>query len=292
MHRGRWIAGVLVTLLAGGCGAQDEAVPPAESGDQLRRQAREALDRHDQAVERAGGQGIVVVGARTGQVGEWEDDKARFKVSLLVGKVAAVAALPAAPPADGVVVWDGGASRTVAIIAAGAALAELVEDGAGDCADCPVIEVTGARLGTARIQTAQGAATAPAWEFALRGSAVLVTRTAFAGVMVVPPPWNASHPPGGLSIQTVRVDGTTLTAEFVGAVDPASAGPCGVDYTAEAVESPNAVVVIVHEHPASTNARCTALGATRTVTVQLAAELDGRAVLEVRQGLPVPVTGG
>ena len=35
---------------------------------------------------------------------------------------------------------------------------------------------------------------------------------------------------------------------FTGAVGPASR-PCGADYTAQAVESARAVVVIVYEHP-------------------------------------------
>jgi hypothetical protein len=67
-----------------------------------------------------------------------------------------------------------------------------------------------------------------------------------------------------------------------------------VDYTAEAIESELAVVVIVHERPydgsgASTTA-CDLAGALRTAKVTLGYPLGKRAVLEVQQGLPVPVT--
>jgi hypothetical protein len=87
--------------------------------------------------------------------------------------------------------------------------------------------------------------------------------------------------------------GTRLTVNFVGSPGPASE-PCGVDYTAEAVESENAVVVIVVQHPYpgpyGPNQGCTAVGFDRNATVDLVRPLGERAVLEVRQGLPVPVT--
>jgi hypothetical protein len=99
------------------------------------------------------------------------------------------------------------------------------------------------------------------------------------------------QPARRLSIDSATVQGTTLTAQFVGAPRPAT-GPCGVDYTAETVESANAVVVIILEHRFSDHEACTAIGGQRTATAQLAAPLGERAVLEVRQGTPVPVTVG
>ena len=77
---------------------------------------------------------------------------------------------------------------------------------------------------------------------------------------------------------------------MVGAPDAASR-PCGADYSAEAVESAHAVVVILIAHRNVSDAYgCTAVGAQRTTTVELAEPLGERAVLEVVQGLPVPVT--
>ncbi len=76
---------------------------------------------------------------------------------------------------------------------------------------------------------------------------------------------------------------------FIGAVESASK-PCGASYEAEAIESELAVVVIIHETRNPTSGACAAVGKTRTVEVTLDAKLKERAVLEVKQGLPVPVT--
>ena len=83
-----------------------------------------------------------------------------------------------------------------------------------------------------------------------------VTRVAIAArVTVVPPPWDSSDPPVGMWIAsaTGTVDGRVLTVKFIGAPGHADK-VCGEDYTAEAVESPLAVVVIVTAHPNPT--RC------------------------------------
>ncbi|PSK66400.1 hypothetical protein B0E53_01649 [Micromonospora sp. MH33] len=50
------------------------------------------------------------------------------------------------------------------------------------------------------------------------------------------------------------------------------------------------MVVIVITHPHAGDEACAALGALRTAEVELAQPLGERAVLEVRQGLPVPAT--
>jgi hypothetical protein len=51
-----------------------------------------------------------------------------------------------------------------------------------------------------------------------------------------------------------------------------------------------AVVVIVIEQPHAADEDCPAIGAPRTTTVDLAQPLGERAVLDVPQGLPVPIT--
>jgi hypothetical protein len=134
---------------------------------------------------------------------------------------------------------------------------------------------------------------APVWEFTLQGTAVRVTRVAIADrVSVLPPPWDPNNAPVGISIEsaTGTVAGRQLTVAFTGAPDPGSQ-PCGSDYTAEAVESPTAIVVIVTEHPHSAfGEACLDVGARRTAEVELSAPLGERAVLEVKEGRPVAVT--
>ncbi|WP_430780063.1 hypothetical protein [Actinoplanes sp. G11-F43] len=102
--------------------------------------------------------------------------------------------------------------------------------------------------------------------------------------------WDDGFSPGLISIESAVVTdgGRTLTATFTGAPEPASK-PCGADYTGRAFESTTAVVVEVRATTAD-QADCEDLGGTRTVTVELASPLGQRAVLETRQGLPVPVT--
>jgi hypothetical protein len=281
-----WIAAVAVL---GGCG------PGGDDPGRLRQQARDALVRYDKAVLDAGGpQSFVPVGDLTGQLGDWEPTNGDNKQALQSGRVVAATALPAAPQPAGKVVWDNGAVQTISLISADEALQQLAAAGAGRCPECVPLEVTGARLTTARIQTTRGPATAPAWEYTLRETAVRVTRVAVAGsaaVKITPPSWDPYNPPGGLAIEsaTTTTPGRQLTVAFTGAPGPGSQ-PCGADYSAEAVESGYAVVVIVIARPHAANETCPAIGARRTTTVDLAQPLGERAVLEVQQGLPVPLT--
>lgn len=107
-------------------------------------------------------------------------------------------------------------------------------------------------------------------------------------VSVTPPPWDS---PPGISIESATGTraGTQLTVTFTGAKGPATE-PCGADYHAEPVESANAVVVIVIAQPHAANEICPGAGYPRTATLNLAQPLGQRAVLEARQGEPVPLT--
>jgi hypothetical protein len=262
--------------------------------EQLRRQATDALARYDQAVHDAGGQQrFVPTGELTGQVGDWEvavgDNN---KLALLSGHAVAAQALPEALAATGKVVWDSGATETFPLISANQALNEMVQAGR-DCDGCTPLEITGARLTTVRLETTRGPATVPAWEYAIKGTAVKATRVAVDRsntVKVTPPSWDPYNAPGGLAIESATVTTPTqLTVAFTGS--PGSGDkPCGADYSAEVVESANAVVVIVITHPHGSGEMCALIGARRTATVELAQPLGERAVLEVQQGMPVPLT--
>ncbi|UWZ51957.1 hypothetical protein Daura_35360 [Dactylosporangium aurantiacum] len=283
-------AALAVAMLGSGCGSTAATKPPEAAGPDKpgakKPGAKQPEPKQPEPMKPGPAQSPRIW---TGS-GDWEPAAGAFKEALAAGKVTAVAPPSQGPPsAEGDVVWEAGGRRTVAIITAAEALAALAGEGR-DCPRCETIRVTGARLGTARIQTATGAATAPAWQFTVKGSAVPVTRVAFgAGVTVRPPPWNADDPPGGLRIDAATVTGTTLTAQFVGAPQPATL-PSGMDCTAEVVASANAVVVIVMAHPFPGGQACRSIGAPRTATVRLAGPLGDRAVLEVQQGTPVPVT--
>jgi hypothetical protein len=286
------VAAIALAAGTSGCGL----LLSRNDSSRLHQQAQAALTRWADAVAAAGGQSAFVpVGELTGQVGDWEEAVGNNnKPAVMAGLVEAAVSLSAEIPPDGELRWQGGSTATVRLISAQQALSELKADAAGSsCPECVPLQITGARLTTGPIDTSRGPAVAPVWEFTLKGTAVRVTRVAIADrVSVVPPPWDSSDPPVGISIEsaTRTVAGRPLTVSFTGAPDPGSQ-PCGADYTAEAVESPTAVVVIVTEHPHSAfGEACTDVGALRTAEVALSAPLGERAVLEVKEGRPVVVT--
>jgi hypothetical protein len=291
-RRPRRLGPVAVVALA--VGLSGCALLSTDDSARLHQEAQTDLARWADAVAAAGGEAAFVpVGELTGQVGDWEPDVGdNNKIALMAGLVEAAVSLPADTPPDGELRWPDGSTTTVRLISARQALAGLTAEATGSsCPDCTPLQIRGARLTTASIQTSRGPATAPVWEFTLQGTAVKVTRPAVAaGVTVTPPPWDPNNAPVGISIEsaTGTVGGRQLTVTFTGAPEPGDQG-CGADYTAEAVESPTAVVVIVTEHRHGLFEACTAVGATRTATVELAAPLGERAVLEVKEGLPVPV---
>ncbi len=127
------------------------------------------------------------------------------------------------------------------------------------------------------------------WEFTVQGTAVKVTRVAIANPVVVAPDEVGSQL--GLAIDSASgtVGGNELIVAFVGAPDPGNM-PCGEDYTAEAVESDVAVVVIVARHPHAPpfgGAR-SAVSARRTAAATMAPPLGDRVVLDLQQGTAVP----
>ena len=285
------LAAIAVAPILAGClGSADE---PAKVPQQVSQQAQAALVRWADAVAAAGGpSAVILVGEPTGQVGDWElvvgDNN---KSALMAGIVEGDGSLPAVAPPDGEVRWQDGTTASVPLNSAQKAVAAIRAGSTGECSDCTPLRITAARLTTGPIETSRGPATAPIWEFAVQGTAVRVTRVAIADpITVVPPPWNPNNPSVGLAIESASgtVGGRELSVAFTGAPLPGDQ-ECGEDYTAEAVESDLAVVVIVTRHPHAGIGGCNAVGAPRTATVELAAPLGERAVLEVQQGLPVPV---
>jgi hypothetical protein len=299
---GRRLIVVLVALAAGlsGCagGSPFPFVgprPPVNDpdSDRLHRQAQAALARWADAVGAAGRQeGFVPVGEMTGQVGDWEESVGENnKIALMAGMVESTLNLSAEPPPDGQLRWQDGTTETVRLVSAQEALSEIRAAGTGSCTDCVPLQIASAELASGPVETSRGPATAPTWVFTIEGTVVHVTRVAIASrISAVPPPWDPNDAPVGISIEsaTGTIDGRQLEVAFTGA--PAAGDEvCGADYSAEAVESPTAVVVIVTPHPHGIGESCHLVGRTRTAAVQLAAPLGERAVLEVKEGLPVSV---
>ena len=269
-----------------GCAFAPGATDPAAA----RQRAQTVLSAWAEAVAAAGdGASVTPVGELTGQVGDWEEGVGdNNKPALMAGLVASVGPLSEESPPDGEVAWEDGATAKVPLLSAQEAIVAIESTAAAPCPECAVLLVTDARLTSGPIQTTRGPATAPIWEFTVQGTAVKVTRVAIANPVVVAPDeggWGL-----GLAIDSASgsVDGTELTVAFVGAPNPGNM-PCGEDYTAEAVESELAVVVIVTRRPHLTIGACTSAGARRTAAATLAAPLGNRVVLDLQQGTPVSV---
>jgi hypothetical protein len=274
-----------IVLAIAGCGF---ALPG--SGDRLHQQAQAALARWADAARQAKKQSLVFVGELTGQVGDWEERVGdNNKPALMAGDVRPAARLSPETPPPGEVRWSDGTSMTVGLLSARQALDEIAKSADAPCPECRPLNITAARLTAGSAQTSRGPAVAPIWEFTIEGTNVRVTRIAVADrISVVPPPWDPNNGPEGIEIHSARGNAAAsqLTVAFIGSPDGGDR-PCGADYTAEAVESDLAVVVIVTEHRNPSIGACTAVGAERTAVVDLAAPLGDRAVLDVQRGLPV-----
>jgi hypothetical protein len=283
---GRYALVLLVTMAMAGCAFAPGATDPAAA----HQRAQEVLSAWATAVVAAGPHAAVTpVGELTGQIGDWEEAVGdNNKRALIAGMVASNSPLSEEAPPDGEVRWQDGTTTRVPLLPSQDAIVAIESTTAAPCSDCAMLLVTAAELTSGPIQTSRGPATAPIWEFTVQGTAVKVTRVAIANPVVIAP-----HEVGsqlGLAIESASgsVGGTELTVAFVGAPDPGDK-PCGEDYTAEAVESDLAVVVIVTRHPNVTIGACSAVGARRTATATLARALGDRVVLDLQQGTPVPV---
>lgn len=302
---GARFAAPLVALVLAGCAspvfAPGGSTAPASDKperplDRVHQQAQDALVRWAEAVRASGGASITFVGELTSQIGEWEVDVGgNNKLALMTGQVETMTDLANDQPGRREVRWlDDGTKTDVNVLSARAAFDSLVA-GRTECGGCEPLRVTGANLATGLVDTSRGTAEVPVWVYALQGTSVRVTRVAVdESVTVDPPPWNADDPPVGISIESAT--GTSASRDLeVGFVGAKASGPCGEDYMAEAVESELAIVVIVTGRPTTKpdntaeTTGCRLVGFARTAEVSLADELGTRAVLEVKQGLPVPV---
>ena len=302
----RTVAGtMLVGLLLAGCAspifAPGGSVAPATADDlrpldRVHEQAQGALVRWADAVRESGGASIVFEGDLTSQIGTWEAEASENNTAALIaGMVQSVTDLSTERPSRREVKWLDEAKVDVNVLSAAATLEALVADGNDGCPDCEPLRVTDATLATSLVETTRGPAEAPTWVYTVAGTSVRITRVAVdESITVHPPPWNADDPPSGVSIEWAQgaEDARRLEVGFIGARDD---GPCAATYTAEAVESELAIVVIITGRPqdgvaGSPEPRlCAAEGSMRTTDVRLADPLGTRAVLEIQQGLPVPV---
>ena len=293
----------IVGFVVGASGCTSAAPASSARAAEVHRQAQEALARWDAAVAAsAGGSGFILVGEVTLFVGQdWGPniDGGNAKMAWYAGLFLAAEPLPSEAPPDGTIQWPDGTTHAVPVISAQQALTDLKAAGVSPCPDCTPLQITGATLTTATFQSSRGPVQAPAWEFSLKDTDVKLDQVAVGGKFtapLVPTPndqangQQAAQPRVGPPVGSATVDasGTTLTVAFTGAPDTGDK-PCGADYTAEAIESDTGVVVIVYEHPNTTPAACSLVGAFRTAQVTLAKPLGNRTLIDLA-AQPISVT--
>ncbi|MDQ3938653.1 MAG: hypothetical protein M3253_08255, partial [Chloroflexota bacterium] len=279
------------------------AEPTDDYEAQLYRQAERALDRWADVVADAPPNAIVFVHGLT-DGGGWRGRGAgNRKSAFMSGRVVATVPLPTDVPPPGDVVWPDGATTTVPLISAAVALDELVREmSAGSCPECRPLEVVGAKLVVGEAATSRGRVTAPLWQFEFVPAdepLMPITHVAVRDRISIDLAAWESEAPNALGDRIEAAYGSPaddeLTVLFVGALYRGDRW-CGADYTAEAVESELAVVVIVRGHsrppPDSTPPPCLAVGAGRTAVATLNSPLGDRTVLEVVLGTPVELRSG
>jgi hypothetical protein len=288
------VSAALATALLAACdGGLGSGVSSADAAT-VHAQARAALDQWENAVSAAGAAPpLVPVGELTGQIGDWEaavgDNNKR---ALMAGRVFTMEILAGDARQDGEVSWPDGTTTRVPVMAAQEAIVAIGATApTTSCDGCADLIATEASLISGPIQTSRGPAVGPIWSFAIEGTTVHVTRLAIANSLTVSPlPWNPIFSSIGLHLHSAMgtLDGKEITVVFIGAPNPGD-NPCGEDYSAEAVESALAIVVVVTRHGRIELSGCTAVGAPRTATATLADPLGSRVVLNLDDGQPVPM---
>ncbi len=276
---------VSLALVLAGCsltlGGDDTAI--------RREQAQTELASWDKTVAEAtaaGGQtDFVPTQPLGGVIGDWGDkiDGGNAKMALGAGLLETEAPLPDQAPPDAQLQWPDGTGEAFRLLSAKEALAQLTVDADWSCADCTPLRVTAATLTIGTVSTSRGPVQAPIWEFSIASSPALITYLAIAKPLTVAPGGTYG---AGMQSAARTSDPRLLTVTFTGMAAPGQGG-CTAGYTAEAVESDTALVVIVSEHPDFNLGMCDAVGYIRTATVSLSKPLGNRTVLS--GGQPVEV---
>jgi hypothetical protein len=294
------------TAPAPGAPVASAAPAPKPSAEQLRN-ARALLARWERTVGDAVyvplqpplGQGDPHISGRfeVHQTGSWSRGQDAYRRGLDERRIRVRTEVPDQPRVDGVVRWRNGSSARTPVISAKDAYDRLLA-GASRCVNCPAdgtadgitpkpVTLTEVALTTVVVATTRGEATVPAWEFSFAESGVRMLVAAAESARVEPARGQGAGAP--VFDASIAPDGRTLTVRFVGA-RPSSRVPCGADYFGYPVESANAAAVVITARGYPRPVACTDMGYGREVTVRLAAPLGDRSVLELRDGMAVPLT--
>ncbi|MDT0382668.1 hypothetical protein RM572_28360 [Streptomyces sp. DSM 42041] len=193
--------------------------------------------------------------------------------------------LPAAKDREGRVRWEDGSSLERPLLGAGAVYETLDRNGSFDP---PYLTVTEVELGEMALRTSRGPATVPAWLFTLKGYETPLKR---AAVQASEAPLSPLEPFGPRDevpddllepvsrLVDVAADGRSVTVA-------ALHGACDDGLEMDALETDGSVVLWAAVTGTQQGA-CQSVGLEDEVTVDLAAPLDNRVLLDAFTGRPV-----
>lgn len=294
-------AAVIATVAVAGAVARlpgDESAPTATSSTSAMasgpRPSQAQLAWARMLVDRWTSQAFVPLGAdwEYQQVGNWTDpagSQEPYFFALNERRITSRIDLSFTPPEPlPAPRWADGRPLPLPVLPLRSTFDRLLAGGCGGCAGrvkLKTLTVTGASPSTMRVQTARGPAVLPAWRFTFAETRVQALQAAVDAPMAMTMTSSSarSAPPMN-QVERVKVataDGRNLTAYFISV-------PCGQRYAGYAVESDNAVgIVVVASNPS--NRTCMAPGFLDHVTVHLAAPLKDRVVIETARGTAVQV---
>jgi hypothetical protein len=212
-----------------------------------------------------------------------------YKASAYSGRytLATMATLPVEAPPDGTIAFDNGDAMRVPLVTAVRAYEQLTVHKSDPCTACPTLTVTGAVLGTVKIETSRGPATVPAWLFTVS---------------------ELSSPMGQLAVAPAELTSTPIITAPIGYGRLAAAGSLDVvvglhvefraavsncDQTnpqPQVWETATVVVLGATVQPRDSAVACTAIGSgpNTPMSVTLSRPVGDRLVIDVLGGQPVP----
>ncbi|MFC6882125.1 MULTISPECIES: hypothetical protein [Actinomadura] len=305
----------VVALLARGGGDErgGYGTPPAEETATLNARARAVLNAW-QARSPVPRRVFVPVVPRSAPEDPWtirfghDPDPRRdaeIERALDGGRLKAAFRPSAARPRPQPVRWEDGGIADVPVVSEADALNAVLDRNCPTArCDAPEERIVGGRLEWVPVQTAHGRAAVPAWTFRLAGTPVRVSRVAPVPALDPEPlsprfqlgggythVANGTAPPTPPLVEESGAPSRTLTVHFYGSAP--GTGPCQSEYRATAVENRSAVAVIVQSLPwrgPREPVQCSPAHTERQLTVHLEKPLGERVLLELSDGVPIPVT--
>lgn len=220
----------------------------------------------------------------------WRDANDQ-KSAFLSGQVEAIVPLSTDTPAPGQIVWPDGSRQEAQLLSAADAFADMVrrhQRAGSGCDGCEKLKVTGAKLVSVEHETVRGPASVPAWQFQfVPGDKPMhpISHVAMRDYITAADYEDWFEHANSVYVAYGQPSERRLTVGYSG-----SACAEADRFHGEAIETDVAVTLLIHYRPRRNEPQvCIAMAVGYQVTVELAAPLGDRYVIDPESGFPVPV---